>query len=531
MKEKSWIATCLLFVMLCTRVHAQNRGKAIVAQCMVSVALPANALPPPAYFAPVRIESIDVVQGKPFRNFPGTEYFNPGESIINQESNEPVIQVIGALRYYLDLSIWESPITDSSENNYCFPFKLANLNVSDVFNPFYFKKTEVTNREYREFTTWVRDSIARRLLAEMYPEKYYTDTTCKTLDWNAKVEWKGKDGKVNEALRDLYYGESDQLFGLNELDKQKLIYTYIDNDNRLQNVPIYPDTLVWHKDFSFSNTVVSPYYFNSKSYDEYPVTGINFYQAKAFCHWKTRQIQKSISQKEGFTVEVDLPFDYEREYVMNQYTNGEGMDMSCVTDLKAIRKQDCYPSLLDEILNRDTRIQYPDDFDSFKPCPANLSKIKNRKLKFVSSDLDEHLISGLGSNVSEWMNESYALNWHPFVTKRRQLLQSIDQDVLTSDFLSGSQGHDSLYFENLCLMYKEEIPLMLKLEELFDRYCDTDGRLVRGGNWMDHRPLFKCHSETSQKKVKYSDAMTFVSPTKSSSMIGFRYVVRGRPIE
>ena len=52
---------------------------------------------------------------------------------------EVITQVIGALRYYLDSSIWESSITDSSENNFCFPFKLANLNVSDVFNPFYFK--------------------------------------------------------------------------------------------------------------------------------------------------------------------------------------------------------------------------------------------------------------------------------------------------------------------------------------------------------------------------------------------------------
>ena len=494
-------------------IIAQNKGETVATVYRTTIALPENTLPFPFCFRAVRIESIEVVKGKPFRDFQGTEYFNPAESIINQEPNEPVIQVIGALRFYLDSSIWESSITDSSENNFCFPFKLANLNVSDVLNPFYFKKTEVTNREYREFTTWVRDSIARRLLAEMYPEQYYTDTTCKTLDWNAKVVWKGKDGKVNEALRVLYYEESDQLFGLNEQDTHKLIYTYIDNDNRLQNVPIYPDTLVWHKDFPFSNTVMSPYYFNSKSYNDYPITGINFHQAKAFCHWKTRQIQKSISQKEGFTVEVDLPFDYEREYVITQFKQGEGADVSCITNLMAINKQESYPALLDKMLRRNNTVQF--------------AGINNN----ILFDSDKKHISGLGDNVSEWMNESYANNWYPFIAKRRQLLESINPAILKQDYLKGNSGKDSLYLDNLCVMYNDEIPLMLKVENLFEHYCDVDGRLVRGGNWIFNGNDEEFRSVITPSKTGNSEAMTFVSPSKSSSIIGFRYVIRVRPIK
>ena len=33
-------------------------------------------------------------------------------------------------------------------------------------------QTEITNNEYRQFVHWVRDSIARTLLAENFDEEY-----------------------------------------------------------------------------------------------------------------------------------------------------------------------------------------------------------------------------------------------------------------------------------------------------------------------------------------------------------------------
>ena len=41
---------------------------------------------------------------------------------------------------------------------------------------FYMDQTEITNNEYRQFVHWVRDSIARTLLAENFDEETYMVT-------------------------------------------------------------------------------------------------------------------------------------------------------------------------------------------------------------------------------------------------------------------------------------------------------------------------------------------------------------------
>lgn len=59
---------------------------------------------------------------------------------------------------------------------------------------FYMDETEITNNEYRQFVYWVRDSIARRLLGDINPEKYLIEEDPKTgeqyeppfLNWKEK---------------------------------------------------------------------------------------------------------------------------------------------------------------------------------------------------------------------------------------------------------------------------------------------------------------------------------------------------------
>jgi formylglycine-generating enzyme len=40
---------------------------------------------------------------------------------------------------------------------------------------FWMDDTEITNNEYRQFVNWVRDSIARRMLGDQYPEFLITE--------------------------------------------------------------------------------------------------------------------------------------------------------------------------------------------------------------------------------------------------------------------------------------------------------------------------------------------------------------------
>ncbi len=41
---------------------------------------------------------------------------------------------------------------------------------------FYMDQTEITNNEYRQFVNWVKDSIARRILGEEFPDLFLIPT-------------------------------------------------------------------------------------------------------------------------------------------------------------------------------------------------------------------------------------------------------------------------------------------------------------------------------------------------------------------
>ena len=49
-----------------------------------------------------------------------------------------------------------------------------------------------------------------------------------------------------------------------------------------ETVNIYPDTLVWIRDFTYAfNEPMAKMYFSHPSFDDYPVVGVTWKQAKA----------------------------------------------------------------------------------------------------------------------------------------------------------------------------------------------------------------------------------------------------------
>ena len=144
---------------------------------------------------------------------------------------------------------------------------------------FFMDATEISNSQYRQFTNWVRDSIA---ITNYNPDpKYFTapgkgqpadPNFKKYTNWDAVRKnpiWSTK-GKVNNSakLQGMYYQGDDRIFDRNELDVRLLKYSYevVDyhraantenvkgkkrsDDIYRDTVPVYPDTLVWLKDFS-----------------------------------------------------------------------------------------------------------------------------------------------------------------------------------------------------------------------------------------------------------------------------------------
>lgn len=78
-----------------------------------------------------------------------------------------------------------------------------------------------------------------------------------------------------------------------------------------------PDTACWVKDFQFSyNEPMKLLYFKHAAYDNYPVVGVNYYQATAFSKWANEKLQQYLQTKniKGAPVELRLPMEAEWQY-------------------------------------------------------------------------------------------------------------------------------------------------------------------------------------------------------------------------
>ena len=167
---------------------------------------------------------------------------------------------------------------------------------------FYMDETEITNNEYRQFVNYVKDSIAHTILGHLIDAADGSDV--QAIDWSQEIDW--SDPETSEQLEDMYSKDGIKLLGVRDMDISKVVYHYYWFDwktaakleNRWkeraqffheENIRVYPDTLVWVRDFTYSyNEPMTRNYFSHPSFDDYPVVGINWDQANAFNDWRTK---------------------------------------------------------------------------------------------------------------------------------------------------------------------------------------------------------------------------------------------------
>ncbi len=225
-------------------------------------------------------------------------------------------------------------------------FVAPNKQVSIV--AFWMDETEITNNEYRQFVNFVIDSIKRVMSAKEeyfvpFDDNYTGDQNVNTglgfINYDVEPDWTEQDNV--DALEPLYYSADERFRGKKQIDVNQLNYSYQwfdfqyaanDPENqdkykegrvknrrkyiKNENTLVYPDTLCWVRDFTYSyNDPMARHYFNHVKYDDYPVVGVNWHQAQAFCTWRT--IYKNAyweSYDEPVTEDFRLPTEYEWEY-------------------------------------------------------------------------------------------------------------------------------------------------------------------------------------------------------------------------
>src|SRR5436190_8703490 len=148
----------------------------------------------------------------------------------------------------------------SSDEDMSYALTARNKSVS--INGFWMDATEITNNEYRQFTNWVRDSIGAKLMGYV---KQGPDGN-EYIDWKKAKTIKWGDKATIEKIDAIIVTPDNRIFGKKELDANKIVYQSEIFDYKAaaqnkdvtvprsafivkQQIPVYPDSLCWVRDF------------------------------------------------------------------------------------------------------------------------------------------------------------------------------------------------------------------------------------------------------------------------------------------
>ena len=135
------------------------------------------------------------------------------------------------------------------------------------------------------------------------------------IDWKKAATIKWGDKATIEKISAMIVEPDNRIFGKKELDPNKLVFHSETFDLNAaaqkinegkprsqfiikRDVKVYPDTLVWIRDLSYSyNEPMTKRYYSHPAFGNYPVVGVNWTQASTFCEWRTQYLNAHLEAK------------------------------------------------------------------------------------------------------------------------------------------------------------------------------------------------------------------------------------------
>lgn len=375
--------------------------------------------------------------------------------------------------------------------------------IDEYLQPFYIKQNEVTNKEYREFMYWVRDSIIRKGLVEESrnpsewgkmqlvsgKEVYY-------INWEKKLDF--KDPNIKPIIERLMFENTNRYYLRKEFDTRKFIYQFQNGNHKGETVAICPDTTVWVSVFSttWRDPKILMYYWHP-AFEDYPVVGVNRAQIAAFLEWKTwMHNQKLIQHKANYRVNYELPNALQWDLACaQQYTKNYSYqdyflhyaDHSYLFDLYIPTTEASFSHKNSDSIPRTNYINVYNQNTFlngyyFPHSPhVNTNLAKPRKSK-------KDCIYGLDGNVSEWTST-----------------------VITTGFIRFQRDRWQNHFGHGVPLLEE---LAAKEEDIYKK-THTGSHLIKGGNF----------TISNESTANLLNKKCTVDGNTQSPVLGFRYVI------
>ena len=343
---------------------------------------------------------------------------------------------------------------------------------------FYMDETEITNAEYRQFTNWVRDSIVRMKLAieaefsgatpgdggigeyafldtdtenmSVYEKYMYDNYYALSEDYNGRkinkdvdIIWDTRDYPDEAYTRimvdSMYIPMEESYNGQRTIDVKKLKFRYKWMDiakaarSKTQSradfimteeVQVYPDTTTWIKDFTYSyNEPMHNDYFWHTAFDDYPVVGVSWKQAKAFTQWRTLYHNSYRRSKGDHDVpSYRLPTEAEWEYAARG-----GLPSASYPWGGPYTKNDrgCFMA-------------------NFKPLRGDYAADQALyTVEAQSYEPNDYNLYNMAGNVAEWVNSSYDPSSYEYMSSMNP---SVNNEEDLRKVVRGGSWKDVAYF-------------------------------------------------------------------------------------